>query len=1083
MSQSHNEAFDCHVFYEGVEARFRISDDRDHIQSQLLTQRAFYEQGLLDDVREQINTGDLVLDVGANIGNHTVFFSLICGAKVIALEPHPQNYAALQENVRINGLQGLVRCMNVAAGENDGRAQVVEHDPMNMGAVSLDLLDGEGETRIIRVDDINPEQPVALIKIDVEGMELSVLRGAESLITENRPIVYVEVGSSDAYQKIASWMAERGFVPLDVFNYTPTVLFVCSERITDLKRPDRDIVGKFVKNRYGSIDKAQKAQETIHSLREELGHQKQELKAAQDREEAVLAQYDVLHKECERLNMEVDRAKRDLTNLENKKVTLESDLRALEGQNLDLKKDNEALERSASKKDEDLSVKQVENERLQRELQETQAAYDQEEVARTEEESERKRLSKVEKRLTQERQELQAELRAIKESRSWRVTGPIRRIATACRSTLWKNEPTKGGGAKSRSIRRRGLVDQYRAVVPRRVRLLVPRAIRVWAHAMVPPRWRGPPIGSARQNSKARVDVDSGSNVRQDVTSVDQCSSRANQGVSGLRHQSCLDDDALVSVIMTTYNSAMYVERSVRTLLDQSYKNIELIIVDDASTDSTFDVISEIANTDNRVRPLKNFDNRGTYWCKNLGILESKGDVITFQDSDDQSQLDRIEKQVEALQRFPNSVIATCNYVRCTEDGVWILNRGRYERVAIMCVMFRTDALKRSVGYFDAVRTSADAEIYHRVKLKHGKSAQAHVDLPLYFAMHRENSLTTSGDQVNLRQAGPDDDLSFLSADRRAYVTAYKKWHDSIASGEDSGFIPFPLATRRFSAPPALQVHDTDKREMVTASVASFPAREGQLRHVISSIMPQVDRIYVYLNNYEDTPEFLADEKIHVASSKDHGDQRDNGKFFFVSEIEKGFHVVLDDDIHYPEDYVAKMLVKSKVYGHQCALGVHGVRLARPMERFYEGRNVSVFWGRQEHDWVVHLLGTGTVFYSANRLRLSRENFGAPGMADVWFAAAARRQGVPLVSIARDKQWLKQLQTDDDGIYNESRGRDDLQTDVAISNRLNDWDEVWGRCQWIRESLLSKFSESELRSRGICPRHWSDIVRMDQTAV
>ena len=91
---------------------------------------------------------------------------------------------------------------------------------------------------------------------------------------------------------------------------------------------------------------------------------------------------------------------------------------------------------------------------------------------------------------------------------------------------------------------------------------------------------------------------------------------------------------------------------------------------------------------------------------------------------------------------------------------------------------------------------------------------------------------------------------------------------------------------------------------MITASLATIPSRIPQLQKTVESLLPQVDRLNIFLNNYTTVPEFLNHDKIQLGF----GDNSigDAGKFYWASET-KGFQMYCDDDIIYLGDYVAKM--------------------------------------------------------------------------------------------------------------------------------------------------------------------------------
>lgn len=105
----------------------------------------------------------------------------------------------------------------------------------------------------------------------------------------------------------------------------------------------------------------------------------------------------------------------------------------------------------------------------------------------------------------------------------------------------------------------------------------------------------------------------------------------------------------MISVIIPSYNRAETIRRSVDSVLNQSYRDIEVIVVDDCSTDGTLDVIS--GYTDNRLRCVKHKQNRGACAARNTGIEYARGEYIAFQDSDDSWRPDKLRYQLELLQK------------------------------------------------------------------------------------------------------------------------------------------------------------------------------------------------------------------------------------------------------------------------------------------------------------------------------------------------------------------------------------------------------------------------------------------------
>ena len=91
----------------------------------------------------------------------------------------------------------------------------------------------------------------------------------------------------------------------------------------------------------------------------------------------------------------------------------------------------------------------------------------------------------------------------------------------------------------------------------------------------------------------------------------------------------------MISIIIPVYNTAKYVGKCIESVINQSYKNLEIIIIDDASTDGSYDICKDYADTDRRIKIIHNENNIGLSGSRNVGIDISKGKYIAFVDSDD----------------------------------------------------------------------------------------------------------------------------------------------------------------------------------------------------------------------------------------------------------------------------------------------------------------------------------------------------------------------------------------------------------------------------------------------------------------
>ena len=109
--------------------------------------------------------------------------------------------------------------------------------------------------------------------------------------------------------------------------------------------------------------------------------------------------------------------------------------------------------------------------------------------------------------------------------------------------------------------------------------------------------------------------------------------------------------DRLVSVIIPVYNVELYVEEAIQSIQKQTYKNIEIIIVDDSSTDKTYSIVNHLKQHDPRIKLYKNKKNYQIATTLNRAFLNSTGEYIVRMDGDDISMPDRIEKMVSALEK------------------------------------------------------------------------------------------------------------------------------------------------------------------------------------------------------------------------------------------------------------------------------------------------------------------------------------------------------------------------------------------------------------------------------------------------
>ena len=162
-----------------------------------------------------LRLGDVAIDVGANIGTHTLAFASAVGeaGSVLAFEPQRLAFQMLCGNLAINCMIN-VRCLQKAAGARNGRARIPAlspYEPSNFGAVAIGEESSAGEdVEVITIDSLKLKS-CRLIKMDVEGMESEVIRGARETILEHHPILFVENNTTDAASRTIAAIREIGY--------------------------------------------------------------------------------------------------------------------------------------------------------------------------------------------------------------------------------------------------------------------------------------------------------------------------------------------------------------------------------------------------------------------------------------------------------------------------------------------------------------------------------------------------------------------------------------------------------------------------------------------------------------------------------------------------------------------------------------------------------------------------------------------------------------------------------------------------------------------------------------------------------
>lgn len=257
-------------------------------------------------------------------------------------------------------------------------------------------------------------------------------------------------------------------------------------------------------------------------------------------------------------------------------------------------------------------------------------------------------------------------------------------------------------------------------------------------------------------------------------------------------------DGPLVSVIVATYNGAARLQATLHSLFHQTYQSVEIIVIDDCSTDDTSEVVRHLQRQHACLRYRRLPANVGPYVAKSLGMELASGTFVTCHDCDDWSHPRKITAQVQPLLQSRALVATASRWVRLDESG-HSYARSTYPllRLNPSSILFRKADVMSHAGLWDCSRTGADSEFLARIKAVFGRQRVYTLAAPLAIGAHRSNSLMTA--------ASTGMDTGPMHSDRLDYWQAWSDWHISSLANHQELLMPPVHSPRPFVAPEGLR--------------------------------------------------------------------------------------------------------------------------------------------------------------------------------------------------------------------------------------------------------------------------------------
>lgn len=279
----------------------------------------------------------------------------------------------------------------------------------------------------------------------------------------------------------------------------------------------------------------------------------------------------------------------------------------------------------------------------------------------------------------------------------------------------------------------------------------------------------------------------------------------------------------LVSIIMPAFNAEATLCFAVESILKQSWKNIELVIVDDCSSDRTYELMQSLALSDGRIKILRNELNLGPYISKNRALSVCEGEYITGHDADDWAHPERIANHMAYALENSHVKASALKMLRITAEGAFerlsIPNQNSADgvaQVAFISTLFERKFFDKELGSWDCVKFGADSEIINRARSILGKNFQI-IDQLGMICLDSTTGLTS---HPEFGTKGRTSDV------RKKYKKSFLKWHELLGRYNFSGqyMLPFPHQPRLFPAPieSAVQGRDVLRNERLARESNSY---------------------------------------------------------------------------------------------------------------------------------------------------------------------------------------------------------------------------------------------------------------------
>ncbi|MDT2019456.1 FkbM family methyltransferase [Methylocella sp. CPCC 101449] len=1044
------------VHYAGQPFVFRHADGNDHIFQILKNTGEFYEQEFLSAVRKFLREGDNVVDVGANIGTHTVFFAGVCKCNVFSFEPNPVAAHLLEQNIKANHLTRRVRIRRVAVGAANGYGKLAANADHNLGATKIvkDIEGNEKSLRIAKLSDLISDAKIRLIKIDVEGMDLDVLLGAENLIARDKPIITTEAATRSDFSRIFEVLERHGYLPFGSLNYTPTHIFIHADELASFQM--WSVIQKQMALDY--IDRAI-LRDQISDLRRKLSilpnefssgfakfaHELKEVGSGTNQKWLV-----DLAEAISPVHVELKHAAKLLSEVEEK----------LGDENL-----KRVFESGQSQVGKQLAFLQSQYQQLETKVAnlDRQIASSINDLSHTLQSGVGEQLKNIDERIRDAARVMPDQLQA-------RILEFDRKVDTIAEAVVDLKVELSANYASvsevSKSIREnQSQIEGIPALVA---------GALAGGMELLTATSRNFAILAKRMDEQAQKETERGENFQNqfsifesrlasmtaELSSVVYTLNQAGGTLSELsaenRNLSKMVSNA-VSDWQVNFNrllelAADWVAASdlAQAAADQDaallqiqwhslYEGKNKSPVDADMQSSIIALREKVASEHLEKNASRNTKNTETSPAK-VALVGGPRDVwrvvrpnenkkeiyISPRDSNFAKPQPAAQSgDVSTIVTAPgDQIIAIEEFVSGWQGKGWAQGKAALEQGGVVRATIPGDAgmVSRQIdlpggGLVEievVIKAVNENNIHPFLRIIADDNDGVGYDMPLSIGVKK---------------------VKAFASNRTRRIKFYILAHN-CKSGDS--FAIQRLVVKRVDADAHQRMIRRHLGEPVLASMASIPSRREMLADCVHSLLVQCDQVRVFLNNYPDVPEFLMHPRVEVRRSQDWDDRGDAGKVFWLEQDKTpGFRLIVDDDLIFPPDFAEVMCAKVAAKGKKAIYATHGVLIRQPITNYYDRRSRAAtfhFGHGLDSDRSVHIGATNALCLHSEAISMRWADFKYCNSADIWLALHAQENGLEVLTPARPRNWVRENHhtVPDETIYKHSVNRTRTRFDSSL---------------------------------------------------